>query len=29
MAVSEGWIILEMQRRITSLEEVFHTLTTT
>ena len=28
-AVSEGWIILEMQRRITSLEEVFHTLTTT
>jgi ABC-2 type transport system ATP-binding protein len=28
MAVSEGWVILEMQRRVTTLEEVFHKLTT-
>jgi ABC-2 type transport system ATP-binding protein len=28
MAVSEGWIVLEMHRRVTSLEEVFHKLTT-
>jgi ABC-2 type transport system ATP-binding protein len=28
MAVSEGWIVLEMRRRVTSLEEVFHKLTT-
>jgi ABC-2 type transport system ATP-binding protein len=28
-AVSEGWVVLEMHRRITSLEEVFHKLTTT
>ena len=27
-AVSEGWIVLEMHRRVTSLEEVFHKLTT-
>jgi ABC-2 type transport system ATP-binding protein len=27
-AVSEGWIVLELHRRITSLEEVFHKLTT-
>ncbi len=29
LAVVEGWIILEMQRKTTSLEEVFHKLTTT
>jgi ABC-2 type transport system ATP-binding protein len=29
LAVAEGWIILEMHRRVTSLEEVFHKLTTT
>ncbi|MEO8167775.1 MAG: ATP-binding cassette domain-containing protein [bacterium] len=28
MAVAEGWIILEMQRKATTLEEVFHKLTT-
>lgn len=28
LAVSEGWVLLEMQRRITTLEEVFHKLTT-
>lgn len=28
LAVSEGWIILEMQRKTTTLEEVFHKLTT-
>ena len=28
MAVAEGWIVLEMHRRVTSLEEVFHKLTT-
>ena len=28
LAVSEGWIMLEMFRRATSLEEVFHQLTT-
>jgi ABC-2 type transport system ATP-binding protein len=28
-AVSEGWVLLEMQRKVTSLEEVFHKLTTT
>jgi ABC-2 type transport system ATP-binding protein len=28
LAVSEGWVILEMNRKITSLEEVFHKLTT-
>jgi hypothetical protein len=28
MAVVEGWIILEMQRKATTLEEVFHKLTT-
>ena len=28
LAVTEGWIVLEMHRRITSLEEVFHKLTT-
>ena len=27
-AVSEGWIVLEMHRRVTTLEEVFHQLTT-
>lgn len=27
-AVSEGWVVLEMHRKITSLEEVFHKLTT-
>lgn len=27
-AVSEGWIVLELHRRVTSLEEVFHKLTT-
>jgi ABC-2 type transport system ATP-binding protein len=27
-AVSEGWVVLEMHRRVTSLEEVFHKLTT-
>lgn len=26
-AVSEGWIVLEMSRKVTSLEEVFHRLT--
>jgi ABC-2 type transport system ATP-binding protein len=29
LAVSEGWIVLGMQRRVTTLEEVFHKLTTT
>ncbi len=29
LAVSEGWVLLTMQRRITTLEEVFHKLTTT
>jgi hypothetical protein len=28
LAVAEGWILLEMQRKTTSLEEVFHKLTT-
>ncbi len=28
-AVAEGWILLEMSRKATSLEEVFHKLTTT
>ncbi|HLF20114.1 MAG TPA: ATP-binding cassette domain-containing protein [Bacteroidota bacterium] len=28
-AVSEGWVLLEMSRKSTSLEEVFHKLTTT
>ena len=28
IAVSEGWIVLEMHRRVTTLEEVFHKLTT-
>jgi len=28
-AVSEGWVVLEMHRKVTSLEEVFHKLTTT
>jgi len=28
MAVSEGWVVLEMHRRVTTLEEVFHQLTT-
>lgn len=28
LAVAEGWVILEMHRRTTSLEEVFHKLTT-
>ena len=28
LAVSEGWIVLEMHRKSTSLEEVFHKLTT-
>ncbi len=28
LAVSEGWILLAMQRRVTTLEEVFHKLTT-
>jgi ABC-2 type transport system ATP-binding protein len=28
VAVNEGWVLLEMQRRTTSLEEVFHKLTT-
>jgi len=28
LAVREGWIILELSRRVTSLEEVFHRLTT-
>jgi len=27
--VSEGWVLLEMTRKATSLEEVFHKLTTT
>ena len=27
-AVSEGWVLIEMSRRATSLEEVFHKLTT-
>jgi hypothetical protein len=27
-AVSEGWILMEMSRKATSLEEVFHKLTT-
>ncbi|MFN0158662.1 MAG: ATP-binding cassette domain-containing protein [Bacteroidota bacterium] len=29
LAVQEGWIVLEMHRKTTSLEEVFHKLTTT
>lgn len=28
LAVNEGWVLLEMQRKATSLEEVFHKLTT-
>ena len=28
LAVAEGWVILEMHRKTTSLEEVFHKLTT-
>jgi ABC-2 type transport system ATP-binding protein len=28
LAVAEGWVILEMHRRVTTLEEVFHKLTT-
>jgi ABC-2 type transport system ATP-binding protein len=28
LAVSEGWVVLELQRRVTTLEEVFHKLTT-
>jgi ABC-2 type transport system ATP-binding protein len=28
MAVSEGWVVLEMHRWVTTLEEVFHKLTT-
>ncbi len=28
LAVAEGWVVLEMHRRITTLEEVFHKLTT-
>jgi ABC-2 type transport system ATP-binding protein len=28
LAVSKGWILLEMQRKVTTLEEVFHKLTT-
>jgi ABC-2 type transport system ATP-binding protein len=28
LAVSEGWVILELHRRATTLEEVFHKLTT-
>ncbi len=28
-AIAEGWLLLEMSRRTTSLEEVFHRLTTT
>lgn len=27
-AVAEGWVLLEMRRQQTSLEEVFHKLTT-
>ena len=27
-AVAEGWVVLEMHRRVTTLEEVFHKLTT-
>jgi len=27
IAVSEGWVVLEMRRRVTTLEEVFHKLT--
>jgi ABC-2 type transport system ATP-binding protein len=29
LAVSEGWVVLEMHRKVTTLEEVFHKLTTT
>jgi hypothetical protein len=29
LAVAEGWVLLEMHRRGTTLEEVFHKLTTT
>jgi ABC-2 type transport system ATP-binding protein len=29
LAVSRGWVLLEMQRKATTLEEVFHKLTTT
>jgi ABC-2 type transport system ATP-binding protein len=28
LAVTEGWVVLEMHRRVTTLEEVFHKLTT-
>ena len=28
LAVAEGWVVLEMHRKVTSLEEVFHKLTT-
>lgn len=28
LAVAEGWVVMEMTRRVTSLEEVFHKLTT-
>jgi ABC-2 type transport system ATP-binding protein len=28
LAVSEGWVVLELRRNVTSLEEVFHKLTT-
>jgi hypothetical protein len=28
-AVSEGWVLIEMSRKATSLEEVFRKLTTT
>ena len=28
MSVAEDWVILEMRRRVTTLEEVFHKLTT-
>jgi hypothetical protein len=27
LAVREGWVVLELSRRVTSLEEVFHRLT--
>ena len=29
LAVAENWVVLEMHRRVTTLEEVFHKLTTT
>ena len=28
LAVNKGWVLLEMQRKVTTLEEVFHKLTT-